>query len=387
MPNKRRRRNRPRNRPAHNPKRATQKPEVKSVLLKEWRNRTFKTLKQHNGKLAILGTVLAVVGVRLGINVFFQGEKTKELPTVSTSLAPPEANKPFINQEQSETSKIPEEDFHKILRQQKRIDKIDQLIYSAEQSMASLEEALNAKIKTVKDPQVVKLLETPFNVMNDNKNNPHKNVARLEKMMWSKGISVYNQDPSHFNYSYRASKQSSSVASAFSITSRTLITPDIDEGNYIKLLYLYHELMHARQDELLKERLSKIDKTEEYLGFIEMLHKKGVMYAEPKFESEAFTAQIEVANLLLDGMLKEVSTKKIYPNDPEFVAISKKLGASKEDMQMVQGLIIPAFYYYKYKKDQQGIPKEFISFIARMYSNTNHLLFEVSDKGEILMHE
>lgn len=120
--------------------------------------------------------------------------------------------------------------------------KTDVLIEKVEIGCANLEAIVATNIAAMPAGLRKKILQNPFELIKNNKNNPNKNGPRFNRQGRLNNDTLVRLDDLTF-FSFEARELPNNVAAGFAPASRTMaLSPKFDGDNLLHLLLLYHEL-------------------------------------------------------------------------------------------------------------------------------------------------
>lgn len=235
----------------------------------------------------------------------------------------------------------------------------DQLIAELEKGMENFREILEPKLSTIKDEKYRKHLLLPFDIVRHNAKNPFKNRRRAERLHRHTNVirmkSIYQ-----FHYLAAAIE---GAAGAYNPPSKTLFAnPDFDPENMMDMLTIYHELWHVIDDSGVRLKLTP-DQERRYLKFWSRIRDNKV---DINTESWANAFSIEIADLLLDGEIREtVESGRRF----DIQGILKRLNAGADDknlliimLGMSQGLYPEGIQKWPLK-----LPEKYYKNLTRIY--------------------
>ena len=233
---------------------------------------------------------------------------------------------------------------------------INKVIAKAETGMAEFESIMMPKIKQVTNSYLRNQMALPFEQINVNRDNPNKNSLILLQRHRTEGRLI-QENLSWFSYKV---KSHSYMAAGFAPALRMMyLDKNFDPKNFLDLLVLYHELLHATQDNAERERLDSKEKYETYNKFY--TSNNIVLNAEVT----AYALEIEALNLYLDNYLEnQISEgKEIDLNE-----IQIKLNARSDQLGTIKMLVDLAKLYYPEGVNNGHFNPKFFHKVGELYS-------------------
>ena len=152
---------------------------------------------------------------------------------------------------------------------EERVQEVDQLIERAESGMTAFRELIEVKIRELnyqQDQWLLDHISGPFEVMEHNKSNPHRNLHRFMKANAGKKEKRFASNQYFF---YDIMENTDGLAAGFLPARRTMeLSPTIDPNNYMDMLVVSHETKHAAHDGNIRATLSTKERFDKYVDFM-----------------------------------------------------------------------------------------------------------------------
>lgn len=218
----------------------------------------------------------------------------------------------------------------------------------------------------------------PFEMIKLNSQNKSKNARALLRQAPESG-SMHLEDVRYFSYdaleNFSEGETNTLVTnmSAFfvPIRRRIYLDSEIDPENPSDLLTIYHETIHAAQDLYMRSTMSR----DAYFNQVEVKPGEPVSL-DIRFELDAYAMELELADILLDGKLRDgtIKTDEIF----------EKLRAnSPVKLQYLQVLHDVAKLYFPLGTSAGGYPNAFYNELVQMYANQGYEIYLSNEKGEL----
>lgn len=196
------------------------------------------------------------------------------------------------------------------------IKKTDRMIAKLENGILNLEQTIIPRLAKQKEPRLARYLQAPFDILRYNQiNNPNRNHFSNLKSYQETGMAS-PKDSAMFAWAVvskhdlntqRGIAQAETLASFDPLTSSVEVFEEFDENNILHTLTVYHELVHACEINLMRQRLTPAQRSQ-YRDFFDNSKPRPARLVLPS-EAMAIAQQTEILNLLLGGMLKSERIK------------------------------------------------------------------------------
>jgi len=216
------------------------------------------------------------------------------------------------------------------------------LILKIEAGMRKLAETAIPLIERIEDERTRNQLMAPFELIELNSENPHKNNDRfLADASPLVGGVKWKQEAVHW-FSYTADGQANVVAGFKPPTREMMISPDFDPDNICDLLILFHELTHVAYDTTIRYGLQTTEQRDNYLEF----HDGSTPKVELVNEIMAYSSEIDMMNLLTHDFLRATIEGGQEIGKVEIDDLMRRLNWPERDRGMFMMLLELAKLYY-----------------------------------------
>lgn len=230
------------------------------------------------------------------------------------------------------------------------------LIEKASRALKTFENKIIPLIDKNINTEFAEYLKLPLEEARYNKqNNPfNQNCYTFHKYLNSANSNKFKATSIFFNYqiiknqdlNINVDNSKAVNKSGFNNFNRLLLlNENFDENNILDILSLYHELIHATEDDFMRRKLVPGQKAQ-YLDFF-----KDPLYGEnPKLvlpsEALAHGCVIEILNLLLDNLLKESKIKSDNQIDIQKILNKLSLENTNENKDQLMTYLYLAYSLY-----------------------------------------
>lgn len=252
-------------------------------------------------------------------------------------------------------------------------EQLDQLISRVEESFLEWEPIIRDHIQKaggLPPGATEEHFYAPFHVLSINKQNALKS-ARILKRVHAEKSEVKMADPNYFVFDtfdqMRTPLDRSQLAAAFSPASRTLfVDSEIDPQSPFDMLVLYHELMHAVQDAILRARIQSPQEFELYkanhsMGNGQKMRINGV------HEIDAYGSELEIADLMMGGRLRNGTATM-----DDMIGVFRPRPNQIATVQLLHGL---STVYFPHGISNGAFDPRFVAVIRKMYADMGYEVY------------
>jgi len=303
----------------------------------------------------------------LGLGLLAGASIAPILPNVVSS----QSNKK-VDASEADTDQVTPEDETKTAEQQTEI-----LIRKIEDGFKKYADDMRVLTATVSSQQLRAMLNSPFELLDGNRGNLHKNNETNAR------VGLTEMPLGHYAYGIleKYFKQLDLPLAAYAPQGRNLlISRQYEPAHNIDNSIIYHELVHAVDDIKQREKFrdGKIS------GYDVITKGQGVTLSS---EIKAYALQVEMLNLQLGGELKGSAVKGIrLGTDEQLRKVASELGLKPTQselgrLQMLYHLLLLADELYP-----QGIQDGQVTarFTSRLFEENEHReLYAVSQGGKL----
>jgi len=238
---------------------------------------------------------------------------------------------------------------------------LNQLIADIETTAQLLEEKYTPAIKKIENPAIQHWLLDHFRIIRDNKSNNIKNYFDFKKSN--------KTEATGFVYNFLDSGDPRDGASFQSSTHTVCLPENFNKNNLFEWGQLAHELCHVKFDNIYRAALPE----EYYLSFI-FLEKNVKGRGILGDELQAYSAQVELANIFLEGDLERavINGDQLNPD-----MTMRRLNA---DSRQVEDLFFLAKRYYPRPKD--GWRKPFVAAITHILTGRGYKIYYFDENNK-----
>ena len=252
------------------------------------------------------------------------------------------------------------------------------VIFEADSGIDLLERQLTSRLATT-DPLLRTALAEPLEVYRINKSNPDRNVYTLLLADLAERGEAAIRSPKAFaipdlNFFYMGLLSGNvEVIGSFSPPSRTLLLRENLNGqNLYGALTVYHESDHARQDAVIRSKLTTPEISQRYNDFFN--RNTGVSNILIELEYQSYARHIEALNLLSDQRLK---TDVLGAKQVDVEWYRQRLNARLDQLAAIDDFIQVSRVYYISGSSVNAYAVGFQRYIDRAYSEKR--LYRLTD--------
>jgi hypothetical protein len=310
---------------------------------------------------AIAFGVSAAVGVAM-----CRSDKTEEPAIVETrSVATPVSPKTTVKPVILEKKEV-------LLENKERIDQLEEAFIKFAQKISE-----NAKIYS--NPAESALVGIPLEVVKGNRDNKEKDLSKFANLIKDgKAVSFELKSLKHFHYSF-AKMEEGRGANYFDPNREVILNSDFSVENIKDLFFLYHELIHAKEDEIRKAYLEQ-GKLRRYPETLLFMTKAPVPATFLEDEVRANGITLMAMNAYFKGKLAALGEKAFAEDIAELFGVSLE-GATKVSTDYIDLVTMQTRVFYNSKANQKDRALEWRSLVASMYVNAGKKLYGIDENG------
>lgn len=250
---------------------------------------------------------------------------------------------------------------------------IDRVMTEVDASVEQLSTQLSGKM------QPDNILLRPLQLYEYNRvNNPNRNGELLRRIVQTED---YKNPDIDFFY-FDIDRRSGIIAGAYSPAQRMFsVNPNFTSAKLIHGLITYHEMVHMMQDTDIRKTFQSKQQEQEYVDFFGKVKDGEKPHIVGLAEQQAYAAEIEVLNALVNGQLQSDLEK----DQPESLTdqYMSHLGALPLERDLVDFLLQTAQVYYSSGSRFDDIKPEFGNLIDGLYRANGYDVYGFDASGNL----
>ncbi len=253
---------------------------------------------------------------------------------------------------------------------------MDGFIETIEKKMMLLMEKIDQKCA---DEALRNRLAGPLETIRANRNNHKKNTAKFLQETQERKRELQSLDGSSDHVFYYFTLQLRDAAAAFDSTTRMVsLNPYFDTNDLLDFFVLYHELVHAKDDQIRREKMQK-GEMKDYGKTLELMNDKSNILFLPD-EINAHATTLEAMNVYFDGALERLGEKATQSEIQRLFQGKTKSRRAPGLFAMIADMTKA---YYGSPKNGKKHPDDFVKLIHDIHKRGEpRTFYEVTPTGD-----
>ncbi|OGK21840.1 hypothetical protein A3C23_00640 [Candidatus Roizmanbacteria bacterium RIFCSPHIGHO2_02_FULL_37_13b] len=273
---------------------------------------------------------------------------------------------------------------HLSLLQDKEV-RVEELIEQLDRSLAGLKEKIANN--TVYSAEITQRLLAPLELYERNKANPNRNKAAQRRQDFEAGresasqnITLNITDPDAFAIDITEQPDPSIVAEYKASDSTLVLRPDFEPGSNLSVLVAYHELVHAYQDQQLKQSVVDGDS----IAMRIYVNRRAKSAGSDKRaiildEAEAYIMQTYSFNILSQGQLQQDAASGSISGDK----YQESLHVSQHDRYKLDFFLQIADSMFDSSTTLDYTAPEFTQFMVEHHRQQGRVPYDIDSAGNL----